>query len=245
MTAEKYYDLLIRTIKVSDYPQKEDVLSLLRGAFITFAPQYQFTTKSWQHYEDVEIRVAPEYKARLEQHLKQLQKWCAEIYEETEEYDIGNVYIRIGEGKSQEQISQEVYFEDLQAQIIGELNRAKYAIWVVVAWFTDPVLFELLKKKRELGLNIQIIIDDDKINADAGLPFEDSFETYRIPAFGKYFNNIVHHKFCVIDLETVIHGSYNWSKKAQYNKETLSIEHSRDIAERFADEFIRIKRGRM
>ena len=24
----------------------------------------------------------------------------------------------------------------------------------------------------------------------------------------------MHHKFCVIDLQTTIHGSYNWSKKS-------------------------------
>ena len=27
----------------------------------------------------------------------------------------------------------------------------------------------------------------------------------------------MHHKFCVVDLKKVIHGSYNWTKKAQYN----------------------------
>jgi phosphatidylserine/phosphatidylglycerophosphate/cardiolipin synthase-like enzyme len=104
-------------------------------------------------------------------------------------------------------------------------------------------LFDLLKKKKGEGVNVQVIMDDDDINRQSGLDFEEHFETYRIPSFGKYFTNIVHHKFCVIDLKTVVHGSYNWSKKAQYNKETLSVEHSRDIAERFADEFIRLKKG--
>jgi phosphatidylserine/phosphatidylglycerophosphate/cardiolipin synthase-like enzyme len=131
----------------------------------------------------------------------------------------------------------------LQTQIIEALKEAKYTIWVAVAWFTDSVLFDLLKKKKAEGVNVQVIMDDDDINRQSGLDFEEYFETYRIPSFGKYFTNIVHHKFCVIDLETVVHGSYNWSKKAQYNKETLSVEHSRDIAERFADEFISLKQG--
>jgi phosphatidylserine/phosphatidylglycerophosphate/cardiolipin synthase-like enzyme len=242
MTAEKFYDLLMRTIQASDYSDKDEVLSLLRRASVVFDPLYEFATRSWQHYEDVIIRIAPEYKARLEKHIEQLKDWCFEIYEETDEYDIKTVRILVGEGKAQEQVTQEVFFEELQAQIIEVLKEAKYTIWVAVAWFTDPVLFDLLKKKKAEGINVQVIMDDDDINRQSGLDFEEHFETYRIPSFGKYLTNIVHHKFCVIDLETVVHGSYNWSKKAQYNKETLSVEHSRDIAERFADEFIRLKK---
>ncbi|WOO38100.1 hypothetical protein R2R35_06250 [Anaerocolumna sp. AGMB13020] len=80
-----------------------------------------------------------------------------EIYEETEDYDIGNVVIKIGISKGTN-IEQEVYFEDLQRQILEQLQLAEYTIWIAVAWFTDAVLFrELLKRRRE-GLNIQIII---------------------------------------------------------------------------------------
>ena len=57
---------------------------------------------------------------------------------------------------------------------------------------------------------------------------------------GKY-QNIMHHKFCVIDLKTVIHGSYNWTNKARWNKETISIDISRELAEKFASEFINLK----
>lgn len=39
----------------------------------------------------------------------------------------------------------------------------------------------------------------------------------------------------------VVHGSYNWTKKAQYNKETISIDTDRTTAEKFADEFIKLK----
>ena len=52
----------------------------------------------------------------------------------------------------------------------------------------------------------------------------------------------MHHKFCIIDLKTVIHGSYNWTIKAQYNKESISIDTSRDLAEKYASEFIELKK---
>jgi phosphatidylserine/phosphatidylglycerophosphate/cardiolipin synthase-like enzyme len=48
----------------------------------------------------------------------------------------------------------------------------------------------------------------------------------------------MHHKFCIIDLKTVVHGSYNWTNKARWNKETVSIDNSRELAEKFATEFV-------
>ena len=47
------------------------------------------------------------------------------------------------------EVSQEVLFENIQRQIIDEIRAAKYVIWIAMAWFTDPVLYqELLKKKK-------------------------------------------------------------------------------------------------
>jgi phosphatidylserine/phosphatidylglycerophosphate/cardiolipin synthase-like enzyme len=51
----------------------------------------------------------------------------------------------------------------------------------------------------------------------------------------------MHNKFCVIDLKTVISGSYNWTKKAQYNNESIEVKHSRQLAEQYATEFIKLK----
>ena len=39
-----------------------------------------------------------------------------------------------------------------------------------------------------------------------------------------------------------MHGSYNWTIKAKYNNETVSIIESKDSAEQFEMEFNRIKR---
>ena len=43
-------------------------------------------------------------------------------------------------------------------------------------------------------------------------------------------------------MKRVIHGSYNWTVKAQYNNETITVSEGRDIAETFAEEFINIKK---
>lgn len=244
MTEQNMREGLIRTIRYSDYEEKEELLSLLQYSYITFEKTSKFARRNWQFYENLEIRIPPEYKKSLEKHYEALKQWCYDLYEETDEYDIWDVVIKPGTRKVSEVVEQDVMFEDLQRQIIEQIRCAKFTIWVAVAWFTDEVLFKELVKKQQQGLSIEVIIIDDKINRNAGLPFEEYFNTYRIEPEG-YFENIMHHKFCVIDLQTTIHGSYNWSKKAQYNRETLEVSGGRDIAEKFAEEFIRLKKKYM
>jgi len=153
---------------------------------------------------------------------------------------IDDLYAVVGDVVYEDEVEVEVHFEEIQSQIIEQIGEAKFIIWIAVAWFTDKKLFnEVLKKKKE-GLNVQVIIIDDQINANADFDLELYFETYKVPKKG-YFENIMHNKFCVIDLKTVIHGSYNWTNKAKYNKETISIETSRELAEMFAKQFIQLK----
>ena len=52
---------------------------------------------------------------------------------------------------------------------------------------------------------------------------------------------MVHHKFCIIDIKLVIHGSYNWTGSATYNNEAITIAENRELAEKFSSEFIKLK----
>ncbi|MGF1541700.1 MAG: phospholipase D-like domain-containing protein [Pleurocapsa sp.] len=97
-------------------------------------------------------------------------------------------------------------FEKIQAQILEEIESAEFLIWVAVAWFTDKTLFDALVKKRQLGISVKIILIDDNINKGSLLDFS-SMPTKWLPPEGDY-KNMMHHKFCVIDLKKVIHGSY-------------------------------------
>ena len=102
------------------------------------------------------------------------------------------------------------------------MEKSKYIIWVAVAWFTDRDLANILYKKAKQGVNIQIVLNDDKINSTLKEKLKEHFEVYFAPSNDK-FSKLMHNKFCIIDLEKVIHGSYNWTNKAQYNNETISF----------------------
>jgi phosphatidylserine/phosphatidylglycerophosphate/cardiolipin synthase-like enzyme len=62
----------------------------------------------------------------------------------------------------------------------------------------------------------------------------------KIPIKGENLRNRFHDKFCIIDFEFVMNGSYNWNKNARGNDETLSTALDRDFMRKFADEFMRL-----
>lgn len=136
-------------------------------------------------------------------------------------------------------IEVEVHFEDIEAQIVEQIQNAKFSIWIAVAWFTNKTLMREIYNKKLEGVSVRIVVLDDEINSKYGFEFEKYFEAKRVPKSGKY-ENIMHHKFCIIDLKTVIHGSYNWTTKANWNRETGSVENSRELAEKYASEFIQL-----
>lgn len=133
----------------------------------------------------------------------------------------------------------QAYFEDIQRHIKKELSHARHSILIAVAWFTDPELFEILCDKAQYNISISLIVLNDRINKGAnGLDFrrlrKAGGEVYLIGS-GNERDEIMHNKFCVIDNETVITGSYNWTLKAQRNDENITV--TKDSRE-FADEFI-------
>ena len=138
--------------------------------------------------------------------------------------------------EKKDEIKVDIYFEDIQNQILEQIKKAEFSIWLAVAWLTDRVLLRELYKKKNEGLDIRIVVVDDEINLKHGINYEEHFNAKLVKPIGHY-ENIMHNKFCVIDLKTVIHGSYNWTNKARWNKETISIDQDREIAEKFALEF--------
>jgi len=130
-------------------------------------------------------------------------------------------------------------FDNIQKLIKDEIENAKILIWAAVAWFTDKELANLLYKKSNEGVNIQLIIIDDKINSKYKEKFQKYFTTYL--ASKEVSNSLMHNKFCIFDLKTVIHGSYNWTNRAKYNDETISLIQSKETAEQFALEFNKLK----
>jgi hypothetical protein len=128
-------------------------------------------------------------------------------------------------------------FEEIQHQILDSIEAAEFCIWVAVAWFTDQVLYNALAKKNSEGISVRLILIDDEINKN-GINFK-GFPVTWISSEGTH-NNLMHCKFCVIDLKKVIHGSYNWTNKARFNNEQITVIEDKICAEKFAKEFVKL-----
>lgn len=83
----------------------------------------------------------------------------------------------------------------------------------------------------------KVIVSDEDSNKDMIPLLKEHFETVVVPRSGFYNTNRMHNKFCIIDLEYVMHGSYNWTKAANYNGETLVTSVDRELVKKFATEF--------
>ena len=131
----------------------------------------------------------------------------------------------------------EAFFEDIQGTIKELLLSANVEIVLAVAWFTDKELFQILRKKAAMGITVQLAIHNDHINhTSSGILYDQlcqvGGEVHRITAQSK--GQLMHHKFCVIDRQTVITGSYNWSKQAQQNHENIVVSSpDPDLANQF------------
>jgi competence ComEA-like helix-hairpin-helix protein len=72
-------------------------------------------------------------------------------------------------------------------------------------------------------------------------PWENPITTVGVPILPK--GDLLHHKFGVIDNQTVITGSHNWSEAANYgNDETILVIHNPTIAAHYSQEFERLYR---
>lgn len=114
-----------------------------------------------------------------------------------------------------------VEFKNIETKILAALDEAIATIDVSVAWFTNDTLQKKLLEKKKEGCKVRIIIDANYTNQKHGVDLN-PFEHKAIRAERK---GIMHHKFCVIDNNITIHGSYNWTTAAETkNNEEISVD---------------------
>jgi phosphatidylserine/phosphatidylglycerophosphate/cardiolipin synthase-like enzyme len=135
----------------------------------------------------------------------------------------------------------QAHFQDIEDKILTALDEAKVSIKLSVAWFTNKRLINKLLEKQKQGLDIQIIIADDDINRKHSSNFGD----LKVFKRGRVYGGLMHNKFCVIDNQVVITGSYNWTNRAEFeNYENITIEKDIEQATRYSVEFRELLQGK-
>jgi phosphatidylserine/phosphatidylglycerophosphate/cardiolipin synthase-like enzyme len=239
MNIAEFKEGLIALIQMEDYADKVKLLEIINVSEMIFEQTGDFALRYRQCWEYLTIRVPIPLLTIAKQHQKYLNKKAYEIYIETNDYDLKEVLIKPGAATVKGILSSgitSIHFEDIQDQVLAQIKNANYSIWAAIAWVTDPIIIQALLQKNGEGVNVRLIVNNDAINSRTFSLYEDKIEVTKVDPKG-YYSNIMHNKFCIIDFKTVIAGSYNWTRKAEYNNETIEIKTNVVIAEQYADHF--------
>jgi hypothetical protein len=139
-------------------------------------------------------------------------------------------------------MSTRAVFSEINKAIIDEFSKSNYLIWIAVAWFTDIQIINLLKRKAKEGVSIELILTHDENNINnqelrALMSAGASIFIYGTESS----NDLMHNKFSIIDLKTVITGSYNYSYQAKNNSENIVISKDENLANQYSTEFKKLK----
>ncbi|WP_448562435.1 phospholipase D-like domain-containing protein [Trichothermofontia sp.] len=143
--------------------------------------------------------------------------------------------------------------------IADTLTTARQQIDLALFVFSEQALVNTLDRQRSRGVTIRALIDPgfafrpysegldmlglalaEKCKYEAGnRPWSPAITTVGVPQLAP--GDLLHHKFAVLDRQTVITGSHNWSNAAnQQNDEILVVVNSPIVAAHYQREFDRL-----
>lgn len=119
---------------------------------------------------------------------------------------------------------------DCTTLIVNKIDEAKKSIYMQAYSFTSGPIAKALANAKHRGLDVKIILDkSDTSKRYFIVPF---LVNNSIPVWIDYKPAIAHNKIIIIDNETVIGGSFNYTKAAQHhNAENVLIIHDKVLAE--------------
>lgn len=119
--------------------------------------------------------------------------------------------------------------------VISALRDAKKTVLVQAYSFTSAPIAEALVEAKKRGVDVQVILDkSQRTERYSGATF---LANGGIPVFIDADHRIAHNKVMVIDGETVITGSFNFTKSAETGnaENVLLILHAPELAKRYGD----------
>ncbi len=128
--------------------------------------------------------------------------------------------------------------QDCGAFAIAAIGEARRSLLVQAYNFTEPRIIAAIVEAHRRGVEVTVIVD--KITARQRGEGVDRVAAAGIPTFVDRGPRIAHNKVMVIDGETVLTGSFNWSVSAErFNAENLIALRSPALAAFYADNFAR------
>lgn len=124
--------------------------------------------------------------------------------------------------------------------IVREISNAKSEILVQAYSFTSKEIASAIVRAHKRGIHVEIILD--KSNRSKKYSAGDFTAHMGIPTYIDAAHAIAHNKIMIIDRETVITGSFNFTKAAEEkNAENLLIIKNKELAKIYLDNWERHK----
>jgi phosphatidylserine/phosphatidylglycerophosphate/cardiolipin synthase-like enzyme len=116
--------------------------------------------------------------------------------------------------------------------VVAELDKAKTSIRVQAYSFTSAPIAKALVDAHKRGVKIEVILD--KSQKSQHYTEADFIAHAEIPTFIDSTHSIAHNKVIIIDNETVLTGSFNFTKAAEeHNAENLLVIHDKALAMKY------------
>ena len=132
--------------------------------------------------------------------------------------------------------------DDTISPLIREIKSAEKSIYFLAFSFTHDALGNAMRDRFKSGIQVRGVFEERQI--DEQYSEYKAMKAAGLPVVKDGNSGTMHHKVIIIDEETVITGSYNFSKNAEKrnNENLLIIKGNRKIAEAYLGEFSKITR---
>jgi phosphatidylserine/phosphatidylglycerophosphate/cardiolipin synthase-like enzyme len=137
----------------------------------------------------------------------------------------------------------DIYFspdDHVQAALLDLLNNARSSIYFLSYSFTADPLSKAIQQRAKAGLTVAGVMDADQVRTNIGTEY-DAFRMAGLDVRLDDEPGLMHHKVLIIDAQTVVMGSYNFTASAENNNdENLVVIVSPEIAAQYMQEFRRV-----
>lgn len=122
------------------------------------------------------------------------------------------------------------------ARLVGLVREARRSIDVMAFAFTSDALAEAMLDRAQDGVTVRGVFDEGQAGG-AGAEFG-RLQQAGLDVRLERSPGLLHHKVIILDGETVITGSYNFTRSAEeQNDEAVLILHDPGLAQRYLEEF--------
>ena len=120
--------------------------------------------------------------------------------------------------------------------IIQQIKLATSSLKICVFTISDNDIAKEIMTAHKKGISVKIITDNDK-SFDLGSDIEQMANSGIATKIDNSPSHM-HHKFCIIDNDTLITGSYNWTRSAaERNQENILINKEPKVIKSYFKEF--------